>query len=433
MRHLRWIWVVVGVSILVACSPDLELENTQEPQPIEPTPDTASIQMQVFEEAYVTLRENYIYEDYGGVNWAAAGEELRNQIELGMQNDEFYEALAAMVGQLPDGTASYRTRAARIEAETENTDTYEGIGAFVAMRTEPKPHVILLSVMQGSPAEAAGLRTHDAIYGIDGQPVPNESLEVVIESIRGPANSDVTLEIISPGEAQREVKVTRGRVTAGDIIRGGLLPGSNALYFLVPVATDASLAETIVRSLQALDEAGETTPGIILDLRIAQSSVDWPLFQMLTIFGDGQMGISYARQEQQPMVIEGQDLFGSQCIPIVILVGPDTRGSPEIFAAAMQDSGRAIIVGMPTPGNVLGFQQLLLVDGSELTFARSSFKTESGRDLAIEGVVPDILTTADWDQVTLENDPVIDTAIRNLSVGDQEEEDQNLEQKIETF
>jgi C-terminal processing protease CtpA/Prc len=143
---------------------------------------------------------------------------------------------------------------------------------------------------------------------------------------------------------------------------------------------------------------------------------------LLTLFSDGNHGSLYSREGQTPLTVEGQDFFNSQSIPLVILIGPDTNGPSEVLAAALQANGRATLVGLPTPGQVLGFEVRRLFDGSQLTFAASSFLTSDGQDLAWSGVSPDVLVNDDWDQVSTEFDPVIEAA-EQLLLADEDQGD----------
>ena len=165
------------------------------------------------------------------------------------------------------------------------------------------------------------------------------------------------------------------------------------------------------------EQQEEPALGLVLDLRIAGSNSSWPLTEMLTLLGNGPMGHFAKREGEQPLVIPGADISNSQTIPLAILVGPDTSGAPEVFAGALQATGRAPLVGLPTGGNVLSFRQQTLSDGSLLTFADSSYITPNGRDLGITGLTPDLLIQADWDEVTPEFDPVLLGAIDLLLRG----------------
>lgn len=369
-------------------------------------------QLQVFDELQQIIDEQYLYADL--VDWDAEAALIRHRIEDGLTEQQFGAAVTDLLASFPEGSASYMTRAERIAAELESGNVYEGIGAFVAVRTEPEPRLLLLSVIEGSPAEQAGLHAHDAVYAVDGMPVTAEEGIDVIERIRGPAGTEVVLQVASPFEAPRQVRVQRGQVTASDALRGGVL-STGMVYLLVPVAGDASLAQSIAGLLQEAADQEQMPIGMTLDLRIAGSSADWPLTEMLVLLGNGPMGHFSTRQGDQPVEIPGADIGGSQSIPLTILIGPDTSGAPEVFAAALQGSGRAVLIGMPTPGNALSFQSHTLTDGSMLIFAESSFVTTGGIDVSLRGLMPDILVEADWDQVGPESDPVLRQAIQLLT------------------
>jgi len=185
-------------------------------------------------------------------------------------------------------------------------------------------------------------------------------------------------------------------------------------YYRVPVAAESTLAQTIAENLLSI---GEERPlnGLVIDLRVARSGDgSWPLSQMLTLFGNGELGEYYSRAGADPLAIEGRDLAGSQTVPMVILVGPDTEGSPEIFAAALQSVGRARLIGLPTAGAVEGFTEVPLPDGSRMFLATSSFRTQDNLDLANTGLTPDVAVPSDWDQITSERDPVLAAALTLL-------------------
>jgi carboxyl-terminal processing protease len=381
-----------------------------------PQSDLAARQQLVLEELLAHLEEAYLYSDYGGVEWETQASRVEGQISAGLTDEEFRAALEALVLALPAGTASYTSRDERVQAEFEASDTYEGIGAFVSIRAEPEPRILLLSVIDGSPAAGAGLQAHDAVYAVDGTAVSREEGLAVIDRVRGPAGTKVVLEVASPEQARRQVTVERGNVAIADSLRGGIIaPG--LIYLLVPVSVDTSLFDTLAGLLQDMLEQDQTAVGLVLDLRIAGSSSEWPLNEMLSLLGDGSAGHYNSRAGTQPLDIQGTDVADSQSVPLAILVGPDTSGAPEVFAAALQAIGRGAVVGLPTSGSVLSFQSHVLPDGSLLTFAESSFVTPDGTDLSLSGLTPDVIVELDWDQVQPGSDPVLLRAIELLQKG----------------
>ena len=104
-------------------------------------------------------------------------------------------------------------------------------------------------------------------------------------------------------------------------------------------------------------------------------------------------------------------MSGSQTIPLVLLVGPDTQGASEIFAAALQDKGRATVIGQPTSGYVFDFDHFILPNGGEVFFGNSSYVSPLGRDIGVLGVMPDVLVQSSWDQVSDEDNFKYDSVV----------------------
>jgi len=126
------------------------------------------------------------------------------------------------------------------------------------------------------------------------------------------------------------------------------------------------------------------------------------------------MGEFYNRNDKQLVQVEGQDVFGSQEVPLVVLVGRNTTGTPEILAASLQAQERATVIGEKTPGTIEGATSYYLPDGSELFIETTSFMLPNGDDVGAQGVTPDIVVEAGWDEVQPDDDPVLDQAVEHL-------------------
>ncbi len=379
-----------------------------------PTIDPVSRHLAVFDRAWGAVESQYVRDDFNGLDWDSLGDEYRGQVSAGLSDEQFAETMQTLLANLPDNQATFETRAQRLELETADLRTYHGIGAFISFRQEPEPHVVILSVIRDSPAEAAGLDAHDSIYAIDGQPFTPADAEAPAERVRGEPDSTVVLTVQSPDGPRREVTIERAQIQAADVLRGGYLEDLGVAYYRIPVAAESTLGQTIAENLLSI---GEDQPlnGLIIDLRVARSgNGSWPLSQMLTLFGNGEVGEYYTRDGSDPLAIEGRNLAGSQTVPMMILVGPDTEGAPEIFAAALQSAGRARLIGLPTPGSVEGITEVPLPDGSRMFLATSSFRTPDNVDLADTGLTPDVAVNGDWDQISSEQDPVLAAALSLL-------------------
>lgn len=240
----------------------------------------------------------------------------------------------------------------------------------------------------------------------------------VILRVRGPAATDVVLQVRTPLAGTRDVTVTRGRVERSQLVtpvKVEVLPETKVGYVAFPPSTYEAIMQDLVTGLQLAFNEGSMT-SLILDLRAVHASdTDWPLGSMLTLFANGDLGLFYSRAEQNPLTVEGQNVFGSQVVPLTVLVGENTTGFAEVFAAAMQDSGRATVVGANTPGSVEIMESFFLPNGSQLFLTTTTYRTETGRDIGLLGVEPDVLVAATWDSVSAEVDAVRETAVNLAS------------------
>ena len=398
---------------LSACMGLIPLEEESVSGDFGPQISLQEQQTKTFETIWKHLEENYIYFETAEVNWDALHSQYLQRVESGLTPEEFSVLIDELAAELPEGSLGYQSRSERIEADVADTSSYEGIGAFVGFSEEPQPHIVLLDVIEGSPAEKAGLKAHDSILEIDGSPILLEEGITAVDRVRGPAGSSVTLNIQSPGEPARSVEVKRGKLSSVGRLEAYNLTGTNYGYLLFPPVGYDTLDEDVMKSMQAFT-TNRKLEGLILDLRIASSTRGWPLEAVYTMFYDGPLGEFYNRNDKELIQVEGQDVFGSQKVPLVVLIGQNTSGTPEILAASLQMHERATVIGENTPGSIEGASSYYLPDGSELFIQTTSFALPNGQEIGTQGVVPDIPVEAGWDEVQPDNDPVLDKAIEYL-------------------
>jgi carboxyl-terminal processing protease len=409
MALIPTLFIVLG-TLLSACNLLVPLKEIPVTGEFGPAYSPKQHQTRTFEAIWKHIEDSYVYFDSADIDWTALHDQYQAKIDSGLTDDQFSSLLQDLEKQLPEGSILYQSRADRIQADMTDTSTYDGIGAFIGFQAKAKPHIVILDVIDGSPAEKAGLRAHDSIFGIDGSPILWEEGLDATNRIRGPAGSSVTLDVKTPGKVERLVKVQRAKLTSTGKLAVYNITGTNYGYLLFPPLGYQGLDQEVLDGMQTL-ATNRKLAGLILDLRIVNSSADWPVDALLTIFNNGRIGEVYSRKEKQPLEIQGQDVVGSQTMPLIILVGQNTKGYAEIFAASMQASKRALVVGEPTPGDVETQSSFYLPDGSRLFIESASFRLSSGDELGTTGVVPDVLVPASWDQVLPDRDPVLDQAI----------------------
>jgi len=398
---------------LSACIGLIPLEDEPVTGEFGPRASLQEQQTKTFEALWKIMADNYIHFETADVNWDALHDKYLERINAGLTSDEFNVLMDELEAELPRDSLLHQSRNERIESDTTDTSSYEGIGAFIGFSEKPEPHIVLLGVIEGSPAEQAGLQAHDSIFAIDGNPVLLEEGIRAADRVRGPAGSSVTLSIKTPGMPPRSVEVERGKLTSTGTLEAYNIVGTNYGYLLFPPIGYDTLTEDAVESLQKLT-SNQKLEGLVLDLRIASSSRGWPLEAIYAMFGSGLIGEFYNRNGKQTVQVEGQDVSSSQTVPLVILVGQNTTGSPEILAASLQAQKRAIVIGEKTPGTIEGRSSFYLPDGSQVLIESTSFVLPNGDEIGDTGVQPDILMEMGWDEVLPNRDPVVDRAVQYL-------------------
>ena len=407
-------FIVLSI-ILSACIGLIPLEEEPTTGSFGPSYSPQEHQGRVFDAIWAHLQESYIHYESADVDWDALNKKYLERINVGLSDAEFTALIQELQTELPTGTLTYQSRAERIEAETTDTSTYEGIGAVMNFTEDPAPHFIVLSVMPGSPAEKAGLKAHDSVSKIDGEAVQVQEGQLALNRIRGAAGSTVTLNVQSPGEPERSIKIQRAKLISTGKLEARMLAGPNDYgYILFPPMGSATLVRDVVASLQTFT-TNRTLDGLVLDLRIASSaSGGWPMEELFKLFHDGNVGEFYNSEQEQVLNINGEDQYSSQTVPLVILVGENTSGAPEILAAGLRSGGRADIVGATTLGAIEITTPFYLPNGALLLVESTSFRLLNGEEIGNNGVQPDVEVEAGWDEVMPDADPVIEAAIKLL-------------------
>ncbi len=404
-------------------SPAPTLTPTRTPRPPSPTapptltstetsrPTASPLQLRVFEELWQDVDENYLYPDFNGLDWNAIHREYRQQIEAGLSAEDFYLAMEEMISRLGDDHSAFLSPA---EGEAEDAQLagegeYVGIGVLtVPIQARHKAAIIL--VYPGSPADDAGLASHDSILAVDGQPVLDEN-GLRRDLLQGPEGTSLILTIQTPGQAPRQVKLTRRRIQETTPVPYSLLvtpAGKRIGYILLVTFNDSQVDDKVGDALRALSADGPLD-GLILDDRQNPGGVNTVLRDTLAYFTSGVLGHFVNRQENSPLRVIGKNIKGSQKVPLVVLVGRDTVSFGEIFAGILQDTKRAFLIGEQTDGNVEILWVYDLPDGSRAWIAHDVFQplNHPDQDWEQNGILPDLTAASSWDEVTQATDPAI--------------------------
>jgi carboxyl-terminal processing protease len=386
------------------------------PPTLTPTPDaeTTARHLRVFTDLWTIVHDDYLYEDYNGADWDAIGDEYRARIEAGLSDEAFWLLMDEMLRELNDDHSSFLSpdEVAEQERLYAGELDYVGVGLSASGRPEHE-YAVILQVLPDSPAADAGLRAHDRVLSIAGEPAccdadGYDSLYL----LRGPEGSMVELRVQTPGESPRTVTLTRAHIQGSLPIETRRLEGDIG-YILIPNLWDETLFEQVHRALMHMEAEGELN-GLILDMRINPGGTGSVLRELLSFFVTGDVGHFVSRERTSPLNVRGINVGGSQNVPLVVLVGSDTVSFAEVFSGILREAGRARIVGRTTDGNVETLRGYDFEDGSQAWVAQETFRPPSGTDWEETGIVPDVEIPLDWDEFTTEDDAQLEAALKLL-------------------
>jgi carboxyl-terminal processing protease len=287
--------------------------------------------------------------------------------------------------------------------------SFEGIGASVRMREDGK--VMIVEAFKEQPAENAGLLSGDVILAVDGATLQGLNLYEAIALIRGPKGTTVRLTVEREGVEQPfDVEVERARIEI-PLVETKVLEGDIAYISLFEFSEPAP-----ARFRRALQELLAQEPrGLILDLRGNPGGyLDVAVDIGSEFIGDGlivRVRSEGDQEDQHPTKGNGVALD----VPLVVLVDAGTASASEIVAGALQDHGRAVLIGEQTFGKGTVQVGYNLSDGSELRVTISHWFTPNGRAIEKEGLVPDIVVEMTEADTEANRDPQLARAIEYLS------------------
>ncbi|MDZ7783189.1 MAG: S41 family peptidase [Halioglobus sp.] len=268
----------------------------------------------------------------------------------------------------------------------ETTDgEFSGLGLEVGMEDG---FVVIIAPIDGSPAAEAGLRSEDVILKLDNRPVKGMTLGEAIDIMRGPTGSEIELTIGRPGESQPfEVTLVRDVIKVASVRQRWLEPG----YGYIRIAQFQNGTGADVRgALEKLMSRGELK-GLVLDLRnnpggILRASVD-----VAELFMDGgNVVYTEGRLDNSDMYYDADPGDSSGGVPLIVLINSGSASASEIVAGALQDHGRAVIMGTPSFGKGSVQTILPISDTRAVKLTTALYFTPDGRSIQAEGIVPDI-------------------------------------------
>ena len=274
------------------------------------------------------------------------------------------------------------------DMQTQTRGEFGGLGIEVTM--DSNGFVKVITPIDDTPAQRAGLQPGDFVTHLDGEPILGLTLAEAVEKMRGPIDSGIVLTIQRPGaEAPMDVEIIRAVITIRSVRTH--MEGDDVAYVRI-----SSFSEKTTRELEAAvdkfyDEHGDTLKGLVLDLRNNPGGLlDQAVSVSDSFLIQGEIVSTRGRRADsiQRFNAKSGDLIDG--MPMIVLINGGSASASEIVAGALQDHHRAIILGTRSFGKA-SVQTVIPLGGHgamRLTTAR--YYTPSGTSIQARGIHPDI-------------------------------------------
>lgn len=350
--------------VLIGVTTSISLNVFAFKQTVEATPPLEELQQ--FSEVYTRIKENYV-------------EEVKDK-------DLMTNAIRGMLSGL-DPHSAYLDEDEFKELQVGTSGEFGGLGIEVGMEDG---FVKVISPIDDTPAQKAGLQAGDLIIRLDDAPVKGMTLNEAVKVMRGKPGTDIHLMVVREGKDKPfKVTIKRAIIQVKSIKSRMLEPG----YGYIRITSfQAKTTEALMDALEALKKENKgKLRGLVLDLRNNPGGVLNAAVGVSDAFLDsGKIVYTEGRVEDAKMEYTANKGDALDNAPIVVLVNQGSASASEIVAGALKDHKRALIVGQKTFGKGSVQTVLPLDEKTAVKLTTARYFTPSGRSIQAEGIVPDI-------------------------------------------
>lgn len=275
------------------------------------------------------------------------------------------------------------------DMQTQTRGEFGGLGIEVTM--DDNGFVKVISPIDDTPAQRAGLKPGDYVTHLDGEPILGLTLAEAVDKMRGPVDSGITLTIQRPGtEALFDVEIIRAIITIRSVRVN--MEGNDVAYVRI-----SSFSEKTTRDLEksiekVLGENSETLKGLVLDLRNNPGGLlDQAVSVSDSFLIQGEIVSTRGRRPDsiQRFNAKSGDLIDG--MPMIVLINGGSASASEIVAGALQDHRRAIVLGTPSFGKASVQTVIPLGRHGAIRLTTARYYTPSGTSIQARGIHPDIV------------------------------------------
>ncbi|MBD2090338.1 PDZ domain-containing protein [Microcoleus sp. FACHB-1515] len=351
-----------------------------------------SEEQKLLSEVWRIVDRAYVDETFNHQNWWMVRQRVLKQ-PLTTREDT-YSVIENMLASLDDPFTRLLKPDQYRSLQTNTSGELTGVGLQIA---QDEGELRVIAPIEGSPAEQAGILAGDRILKINGKFTKDLSLDEAAAQMRGPVGSRVALTVGREDAEPFDVEIVRDRISLNPVIAQLQETEGHKVGYIRLNQFNANATMEVAHTISRFEQQG--ADGYILDLRNNPGGLLQAGIEIARLWlEDGTIVYTVNREGiQDSFEASGQALTDD---PLVVLVNQGTASASEILAGALQDNGRAQLVGDRTFGKGLIQSLFNLSDGSGLAVTIAKYETPAHHDINRQGITPDV--TIPLDPITRE-------------------------------
>ena len=353
----------------------------------------------LFLKAWKEVKNSYYEPDLNHQDWQYWKERYIDKIK---NIDDAVVAIDSMLASLNDPYSIFMTREEFQEQLNQIDSKIIGIGVHITFESGK---IVILSVIEGSPAQKAGLQNGDIIIKVDDKETQGMSIQSVAAIIRGEKGSTVNITVLRD-DKKIEKKIVRDEIKIENVTHK-MIDG----YAYINVQN--FIAETVSAEFSAAveDAKKNNAKGYIIDLRGNTGGLLSNAIYLSNMFLEkGDIVLIVNRNEDKTNI---SAKYNPDAIkePVVILINPMSASASEIFCGALKDNGRAVLVGETTFGKGLVQKVYSMPNSTGMNLTISRYLTPNGTDIHKKGIKPDYEVKMTYKNYKEKNDIQLNKAL----------------------
>jgi carboxyl-terminal processing protease len=392
-QSCSWIVLAASAGLLFSCSLAAQDETPQTGDSNDPATPSSTFNLddlRTFTDVFNQVRRNYVEE---------------------VDDKQLMEAaITGMLSQL-DPHSAYLPGDDFEDLDHNSRGEYVGVGVDVAAE---EGRLVVRKVLVPSPADSAGINPGDVFTSIAGKAVKGRKLQEAINDLSGPAGSEVEVEVLN-SEGETSTRLLQRQVLKVPALFARMFADGLAYFSLSFFHRES--ARDLLSAIESIQQEGQAINGIVLDLRdnpggVLQSAVD-----IVDGFLDSGTIVSIrGRNSSMAMEFKAQPGQWISAVPLVVLMDRGSASASEVVAGALQDHGRALILGERSFGKGSVQTVLPLRNGGGIKLTTARYYTPSGTSIQAEGIMPDF---------------TVQQRMRALSIADERVREADLERHLD--